>query len=133
MGKYDDINEDQLRGDLVRFAELILRLNREGALLASPADLQTMLGELRQKIFAWEVRASRRLQAGGEAGEAPGSESGGKAEGEAASAPEPVSSSEDRQVRDSLRIVRDALRREEELLEEWEEGLPPDEEDDASP
>lgn len=113
MGKYDDISAERLRTDLVRFAELLLRLDKEDGLLTSPADIQRILGELRQKLFAWEVRRSRSLGAG-----AP-----------QAGTDAPVSA-EDPTVSESLRIVKEALRREGELLRAWEAGESPDVEED---
>jgi hypothetical protein len=105
MGQYDDISQERLRADLVRFAKLILRLEEEGGLLTSPADLQKILGELRQKLFAWEIRSSRHLGQ-------PREEGSGSPREEPAGAESPS-------LRESLRVVREAIRREEELLKEW--------------
>ncbi|TVP74904.1 MAG: hypothetical protein EA352_09470 [Gemmatimonadales bacterium] len=102
MGRYDDITAAQLRADLVRFAQLILRLEEEDGLLVSPADLQTLLGELRRKLFAWEVRCSQRL----------GSRSGDEESGREDDADARASDA-------SLRIVKDALEREAELRRKW--------------
>ncbi len=110
MGEYDDISEERLRADLVRFAELILRLESEGGLLVSPADLQKMIGELRQKLFAWEIRRSRYLvedESGPEA-DAHGDASASSPRGEAS--------------RESLRVVREALEREQQMIREWSDG-----------
>ncbi len=109
MGQYDDISEERLRADLVRFAELILRLESEGGLLVSPADLQKMIGELRQKLFAWEIRCSRHLGEG-ETG------SGVDPHGERPS-PDPRGEAS----RESLRVVREALEREQQMIREWSE------------
>jgi hypothetical protein len=103
MGQYDDITETQLRADLVRFAELLLRLEAEGGLLVSPADLQKILGELRQKLFAWEIRCSRFLDPVDPPG---GSSLHEPAGGEGA-------------LPDSLRVVREAIERQREMLREW--------------
>jgi hypothetical protein len=54
-------SEEELRAELLRFARGILRLEEEGRLLASPADLQTVLGELRRRLFEWEVRRAAEL------------------------------------------------------------------------
>ena len=43
-------------------AELILRLEAEGRLLDATPRLLKVLGELRSKIFAYEVRATGRLK-----------------------------------------------------------------------
>ncbi len=116
MGTYDDISPDQLRSDLVDFARLILKLDENDQVLASPADLQRLLGELRQKLFAYEIRSSHfNIQPSG-------SESG--AEGSRPAEQDPV-------VRNSLRVVREALRRTEEMLQEWEgRGSEPTDEDE---
>jgi hypothetical protein len=57
---------EELRAELVRFARRVLRLEEEGRLLSSPADLQTVLGELRRRLFEWEVRRAAEL--GGQEG-----------------------------------------------------------------
>lgn len=108
MGKYDDITPERLRADLVGFAQLILRLDREDGVLTSPADLQRLLGDLRQKLFAYEVRAG---------GMAKGKEKGD----------EDSPLSDDSTLKNSQKVVREALRREEEMLREWDGDL--DEED----
>ena len=100
MGKYDDITPEQLRADLVQFAKLILRLDEEDGVLTSPADLQKIIGELRQKLFAYEIRAGR-LARGERKAKSPGER-------------------EDPSLKRSLKVVREALRREEEMLREWE-------------
>ncbi len=119
MGKYDDISADRLRADLVAFAQLILRLDQEDAVLVSPADLQRMLGDLRQKIFAYEIRNSRMRDEGPSRPQEPGSD-----EGEAGD------SGSGRAMEDSLRVVREAIRRTEEMLQEWEGQVPEDHDDD---
>jgi hypothetical protein len=55
---------EELRAELVRFARRLLELEEAGRLLDSPADLQTVLGELRRRLFAWEVRKSAELGSG---------------------------------------------------------------------
>lgn len=109
MGRYDDISEDRLRADLVRFAELVIRLDRDDALLVSPADLQTLLGELRRKLFAWEIRCSRHLDpesSEGDESALSGTDDGGDTpEGGGGQA-------------SALRIVREAMEREAELRRE---------------
>jgi len=113
MGKYDDISAEQLRDDLVAFATLILRLDAEDGVLTSPADLQSLLGELRRKLFAYEVRATRRFQADSAETGDDATESGSTSE-----------TTGNRTVSESMRIVREALRREEELLREWNRADP---------
>ncbi|HEX7089025.1 MAG TPA: hypothetical protein VF192_02745 [Longimicrobiales bacterium] len=92
MGLYDDIRPDELAADLRRFAELLLRLDSEGRLLEAAPNLLRILGDLRAKIFAYEVRATGRL---------------------AARAEEP----ED--VREARRVIEDAIRRAREAQSEW--------------
>lgn len=120
MGRYDDISSDRLRRDLVAFAELILRLDRENGVLTSPADLQKLLGELRQKLFAYEVGRSRPPAS------ADSTDSG--TEGASARA----APAQDSTVEASLRIVREARRRTEQMIREWRpEGSGDEEEDEA--
>lgn len=111
MGAYDDITPERLRSDLVSFAELLLRLDREDGLLRSAAEIQRLIGELRQKLFAYEIRSSRLLPERTE----------GMDRGESRVDEDPL-------VRQSLKVIREALRREEEMLKEWE-GIVPQEED----
>jgi len=112
MGQYDDISSEELRADLVRFAELVLRLQEHDGLLVSPADLQKILGELRQKLFAWEIRRSRHL---GDAG-SPEDRGGATA---ASGAGEDT----------SLRVVREALERQERMIQEWSGDADPESND----
>lgn len=109
MGRYDDIPPEQIRADLVRFAHLLLRLDEEGRLLRSIPHVQSILGDLRQKLFAHEVRGTRNL---------PGAETEDHTE-ESADSMGLLDAPEDPAIRDSLRIVREALARQEEAVEEW--------------
>lgn len=61
MGLYDDISPEDLRIDLRRFAELIVSLDDDGTLLDATPRLLKVLGDLRAKIFAYEVRVTGRL------------------------------------------------------------------------
>lgn len=106
MGSYDDIPEDRLRSDLAAFARLILQLEERGELLDSIPQVQRALGELRQKLFAFEVRSTRHLGAS----ETPTP---------ARDSPQPPPL-DDTVLRDSIRVVREALRRQEDMLKEWE-------------
>ena len=115
MGRYDDVDPDALRAHLVRIARLILRLEQEGALLREAPRLQKVLGDLRQRLFAYEVR---RASPPGDAEEGQGSDEEAADEDEAAL------------VDESLRIVREAMRRTEELREELEDGSTDDDNDD---
>ncbi len=118
MGKYDDISPDRLRADLVAFAQFIVRLEGEDGLLESPAELQRLLGDLRQKLFAYEVRSSRFGTDGTAASGEPSSVSR-RTSGEL----------DDRVLRQSLRVVREAIRRREEMEQEWMGAAPDDDED----
>jgi hypothetical protein len=93
----DDISDEQLREELVSFARLILLLDRKGALLDRSASVLRLLGDLRRMVFAWEVRVTNRE--GPPRPRRPGSVP-----------PAPEDSSE--------RVVREALDRERELLDE---------------
>lgn len=128
MGQYDRISGSQLRADLLHFSQLILTLEREGRILRSAAELQHLLGELRQKLFAWEVRASLDPESPleREAGPNPGIE-GPPAPPEPEPAAEagesagagPSADADDGQLRHSLRVVREAIQRQSEMAEEW--------------
>jgi hypothetical protein len=118
MGKYDDISPDRLRADLIAFAHLILRLESEEGILASPAELQRLLGDLRQKLFAYEVRSSRF---GRDQGESPG--------GSVPTSRDGSGDQDDPVLRQSLRVVREALRRREEMEREWLGSALDDDED----
>lgn len=92
MGTHDDISPERLRADLVHFAGLLLRLEEEGRLLEGTPRIIRMMGDLRSKLFAYEVRGTGRL---------------------APDDPDPA------EVRESLRIVEEAARRAREAREEW--------------
>jgi hypothetical protein len=62
MGRYDDITGDRLRAELTRFARLVLRMEEEDVLLDRTHSVLRLLGELRQMVFAHEVRNTRRDQ-----------------------------------------------------------------------
>ncbi len=113
MGKYDDITERELGNQLTRFARLVLRLEDRGTLLQSLPDLMQYLGELRRMVFAYEVRGSPQLDA---ETDSPANR------GEAAADPS---------MRESLRVVEEALQRARELQEELGDGLLSDDSDDG--
>lgn len=113
MGRYDDLTDEELAKELVHFARLVLRMEEEGVLLDRTHSVLRLLGELRQMVFAHEVRATRR-------DEPP--------------RPHPLTRMERLQeeagrleegtgddVARSLRIVRDALEREREFLDDLDE------------
>lgn len=112
MGRYDDIDPAALRTHLVRLARLILELDRDGSLLREAPRLQKVLGDLRQRLFAYEVRGTADLEAT-DAGDG-----------------DPESEDEDSLVEESLRIVQEALEREEELRDELGDSHPEEEDDD---
>jgi hypothetical protein len=103
MGKYDDITPDRLRSELLRFSRLVVKMDEEGVLLDKTPSLLRFLGELRQMLFAHEVRHTRHLLPSGEAAEprAPA----------------------DPALEESRRIVEEALKREQELQDELERRL----------
>jgi hypothetical protein len=117
MGTFDDIPPEHLRKDLVAFARMILQFEAEDRLLTSAPELQRSLGELRQKLFAHEVRLSRHLSPPASLPPAP------EADTSEAEDQDPL-------VRESLRVIRDALRRQEEMLREWEGAAHGEEEED---
>lgn len=112
MGRYDEVDPEDLRQHLVRIAKLILRLEEDGLLLQEAARLQKVFGDLRQKLFAYEIRSAAELGPAQEEEE----------EGEAV----------DPLMEESHRIVREAREREQELRDELGRGspVPENEEDD---
>jgi hypothetical protein len=106
MGRYDDITPEKLRSELLRFAELLQRMDQDQLLLRSSPRILKMLGELRQMLFAYEIRGARHL--GGKDLPGPhgpeGTETGGI---------DPA----------SWRVVQEALQREKELQDELERRL----------
>lgn len=60
MGRYDDITDAGLRSEVARFARILQRMEERGEVLDRTADILTLLGELRQMVFAWEVRETFR-------------------------------------------------------------------------
>lgn len=106
MGRYDDITDARLRSEIARFARILQRMEEMGETLERTADILTLLGELRQMVFAWEVRATFKKDP-----------------------PEPLPPREPRRPRrrenDSDRIVREAREAEERLRREMEDDGPP--------
>jgi hypothetical protein len=105
MGKYDDITPEKLRSELLRFARLITKMEEEGVLLDKTPSVLRLLGELRQMLFAHEVRYTKKLLPPEK------------------TAPEKPVERADPGLEDSRRIVEEALRREKELQEELEKRL----------
>lgn len=94
MGQYDNIGEEQLRKDLLLLATLIRKLQDEGRLLEEIPRLMSIFGDLRQKMFAYEIRAVEELI--------------------------PQDEEESKQIEESRRIVHEALKSEQARLKEWE-------------
>lgn len=116
MGRYDEVDPEDLKQHLVRIARLILRLEEDDMLLQEAARLQKVFGDLRQKLFAYEIRSAADL--------APPQEGSEDEEGER----EPI----DPLLEESHRIVREAREREEELRDElgWGGGPAAEDEED---
>lgn len=85
-------DEERVRRALLAFSDLIRRLEREGRLERATPLLLGRLGDLRRLLFEFEVRYTERLL--------------------------PI---EDPVERESRRIVREAIERKREMMEEWDE------------
>lgn len=132
MGKYDDITPDELRTKLVRFSRLVLKLEEKGVLLEKSTALLKLMGELRQMIFAWEVRGTQGLesvQRWAEEREEEARARDGDFDGDPDDRP-PGDPSDPAWLRESLRIVEESLRRQEELQDELGDDLFPDGDED---
>lgn len=92
--------ERDVRRALLRFAELVERLDREGDLMDTLPFLMGRMGDLRQLLFDYEVRFTERLL--------------------------PV---EDPVERESRRIVREARERFREAPREWDLEWRPNQDD----
>lgn len=84
--------EDQVRAALLAFADLVRRLEEDGRLLRTLPLVMGRLGDLRHLLFEYEVRVTERLLP-----------------------------TDDPVERESRRIVREALEREQDAPDEWEE------------
>lgn len=118
MGRYDDIDPEEVRRETIRVAKLILRLDDDGELLREAPRLQKLLGDLRQRLFAYEVRCAADL---------------GPRDDDAREDDAPRRRREDAEdplLEESLRVVQEALDRQEQLREELEHRRPSPEEDD---
>lgn len=94
---------DTVRAQLLHLANLIRRLEEEGALLRAIPLLLRRLGDLRRVLFDYEVRVTERLL--------------------------PI---EDPLERESRKIVREARSREQELAEEWGRSFEVDRRDEEA-
>lgn len=55
MGRYDHISDERLCAEVARYGRLLQRMEERGEVLDRTADILTVLGELRQMVFAWEM------------------------------------------------------------------------------
>jgi|GEM_PF-4883058 len=55
MGRYDHISDERLCAEVARYGRLLQRMEARGEVLDRTADILTVLGELRQMVFAWEM------------------------------------------------------------------------------
>jgi len=91
--EFDESAARELKAELRKLADTILDLEARGRLLAEAAALLKLLGDARNKVFAWEVRRARP-----------------RAQDAATSMEAPV---------ESARVVDEALQREAEAEQEW--------------
>ena len=95
-------SEERVRLELVLFADLILRLEKENRLTEALPFVLSRLGDLRRLLFDYEVRATERLL--------------------------PI---EDPHEREARRLIREIEERQREVIEEWGEPWTPDGEEEA--
>lgn len=133
MGKYDNIPPDRIREALLRFALLVVRLEKEGVLLDAVPDLQSLMGDLRRMLFAHEVRGAPESEEETSAEDRP---RGARSGGDGPDRKEPLEGEGMSQggagTGESLRIVREALERERDFLRELEESGPTEEDEEES-
>lgn len=99
----DHVDPGMLRESLLRLANLIQDLDARGELLESAPQLLQALGELRSKLFEYEVRCTGRLL---------------------------PKSSDPPEVLEAQRIVEEAVQRMQEAEEDWSQGWTPGQEDE---
>jgi hypothetical protein len=138
MGRYDDITGDRLRAELTRFARLVLRMEEEDVLLDRTHSVLRLLGELRQMVFAHEVRNTRRDQPPRPHPLTRMERLEERARGADPERRSTADTPDDDLVaaepKDSFRVVREALEREREFLDQLtglEEARPEGEADEA--
>ena len=95
MHQNSDDAGGELKAELRRLADTILDLEARGQLLAEPAALLKLLGDVRSRVFAWEARRARPRP-------------------DPAPAPPPASD-----ALESGRVVEEAMQREQEAEQEW--------------
>ena len=96
-------SEERVRLELVLFAELVQRLERENRLAEAIPFLLRRLGDLRRLLFDYEVRATERLL--------------------------PI---EDPHERAARRLLREMEDRRSKMIDEWGESWAPDDDEGAS-
>lgn len=96
-GRSGPPSEDRVRLELVLFAELIRTLEKEGRLAEALPFVLHRLGDLRQLLFDYEVRATERLL--------------------------PI---EDPHEKEARRLIREVEERTREMREEWGDSWTPD-------
>ncbi|UCF18560.1 MAG: hypothetical protein JSU87_11490 [Gemmatimonadota bacterium] len=64
--KPQQVDPERLRRSLLRLAQEIIRLEKDGELLHAAPVLIRMMGNLRSQLFEWEVRCTGRLLPRGE-------------------------------------------------------------------
>lgn len=89
-------SEDRVRLELVLFADLIQRLEKENRLAEALPFILSRLGDLRRLLFDYEVRATERLL--------------------------PI---EDPNEREARRIIREVEDRQRQMRDEWGDGWTP--------
>ena len=94
-------SEERVRLELVLFADLVLRLEKENRLAEALPFVLRRLGDLRRLLFDYEVRATERLL--------------------------PI---EDPHEREARRVIREVEERAREMTDEWEEPWTPDGEEE---
>lgn len=99
----DQVDPQKLRESLLRLATLIQDLDAGGELLEAAPQLLQALGELRSKLFEYEVRCTGRLL---------------------------PKTSESPEVAEAQRIVEEAVQRMQEAEEDWSQGWTPGQEDE---
>ena len=90
-------SEERVRLELVLFADLVLRLEKENRLTEALPFVLRRLGDLRQLLFDYEVRATERLL--------------------------PVEDPHEREARRLIREVEDRVRQ---MRDEWGDSWTPD-------
>lgn len=107
MGKrQDQVDPERLRQELLALAAMIVRLEEAGELLQASPRLIKLMGNLRSKLFEYEVRHTRRLL---------------------------PKASESPEVLEAQRIIEEAARRLEEAERSWERGWSPDPDEEEDP